>query len=422
MPVNTQSAQWLAMALLLPALSFGIAADARVNYTAGVSEPVERQTQPIPSPQLPVMAAQTEFSFKLFSQLQEDQAAENLFISPLSISMALEMAANGAKGDTQTAMIQALQIEGIPLSQINLANQAVLEGFNASADAQIKLAIANSLWANQAIQLQPDFLKTTEAYYDAEVTNLDFSRPNAPDQINDWVRENTNGKIEQIIDQINPDNLLFLINAVYFKGEWSQQFDPKLTQDQPFTLSDGSQKQHPLMSQSGEYRYLETADLQAISLPYGKGDLSMIVLLPKEGTDLSDLYPQLTAANWQGWMQQMQSQTGSIQMPRFQMEYEADLIPTLSALGMGIAFDQQADFSGMVSEPALIDQVKHKTFVEVNEVGTEAAAVTSIGVSRMSAGKDTPFHMVVNRPFFCAIRDEETGMLLFMGSIVDPTL
>lgn len=215
---------------------------------------------------------------------------------------------------------------------------------------------------------------------------------------------------------------MFLINAIYFKGKWMNEFDKSQTADQPFTLADGRQKQHPMMSQRGDYRYTENQQFQAVSLPYGKGRTSLYVFLPKPNSNLADFQKTLTAENWQTWMKTFSKREGSIQLPRFKMEYEIQLKKSLSALGMGIAFDPlKADFSNLSETSTRIDEVKHKTFVEVNEEGTEAAAVTSIGIRATSAQMEVaPFSMTVDRPFFCAIRDNKTGEILFMGEIVNP--
>ncbi|MCY7279144.1 MAG: serpin family protein, partial [Phormidesmis sp. CAN_BIN44] len=222
--------------------------------------------------------------------------------------------------------------------------------------------------------------------------------------------------------RIDADQVMFLINAIYFKGKWMNEFDKSQTTDQPFTLAGGRQKQHAMMSQRGDYRYTENQQFQAVSLPYGKGRTSLYVFLPKPNSNLADFQKTLTAENWQTWMKTFGKREGSIQLPRFKMEYETQLRKSLSALGMGIAFDpSKADFSNLSATSTRIDEVKHKTFVEVNEEGTEAAAVTSTGIRATSAQMDVaPFSMTVDRPFFCAIRDNKTGEILFMGAIVDP--
>ncbi|MEQ9238807.1 serpin family protein [Coleofasciculus sp. E2-BRE-01] len=376
--------------------------------------------QPNPSVNTQIVEANTKFGFKLFSEILQENSNNNVFISPTSIAIALAMTYNGASGETQAAMANALELQGMSLSEVNQANEALKTTLE-NADSDIQLSIANSLWARQGVSFKPDFRQRNQEFYEAQITDLDFANPEAKRVINNWVKENTNGKIPQIISEIQPNDILFLINAIYFKGNWMEQFDKEQTVERPFYLVDGTQKEHPMMSQSGEYQYYEDDTVQAISLPYGKGRLSFYVFLPRENISLDTFEQQLTPEKWQQWMNRFGKRDGSIVLPRFKLEYEIQLNEALKALGMDVAFDDRADFSNMTEEDVLINQVKHKTFVEVNEEGTEAAAATSIGMVLTSAAiPQTPFEMVVDRPFFCAIRDNQTGTILFMGSIREP--
>jgi len=363
----------------------------------------------------------TQFGFKLFSQILKQSSNQNIFVSPTSVAIALSMTYNGASGTTQQAIAQTLELQGMSLNEIN-QSQLNLSQALTKIDPQVQLDIANSLWAREGVTFKPEFLQKTKQFYQAKVSNLNFSQPNAVSTINNWVSQSTKGKIPTIIDQISPADILFLINAIYFKGSWQKEFSKNATQQRPFTLINGTRKQHPLMSQSGKYRYSENQQFQAVSLPYGSGRLSMYVFLPKSNVSLTSFYNNLTAQNWQQWLNKFASREGSISLPRFKLEYNITLNKALEALGMEVAFSNKANFSNMTSVPAQIDEVKHKTFVEVNEQGTEAAAVTSLGIRATSIQMpdEPPFKMVVDRPFFCAIVDNQTGSVLFMGSIVDP--
>ncbi|MFM7427403.1 MAG: serpin family protein [Elainella sp.] len=363
-------------------------------------------------------AANSRFGFKLFGQLLNADQNQNILVSPTSVALALSMLYNGAAGQTQQAMAAGLEIQDLSLVELNQANAALAASLQA-ADPSVQLKIANSLWGRQDVTFKPDFLQRNREFYNAEITSLDFADPNSVGQINDWASQNTAGKIPEIVDRLDPQQVLFLLNAVYFKGNWTTQFDPAQTQNQPFYLLDGSQKQHPLMSQRGRYRYYETDQFQAISLPYGNRRLSMYVFLPRPNSSLSALTSSLSAASWETWMGQFRSREGQIQLPKFSFEYETSLNAALQALGMAPMF-QAADFANLSDLDTEVDQVKHKTFIEVNEVGTEAAAVTSIGVRTTSIDPTPPFQMRVDRPFFCAIRDDETGTILFMGTVVNP--
>lgn len=382
-------------------------------------ESISADQQPTLDVDTNLVDANTKFGFKLFSEILKQDTNKNVFVSPTSIAIALDMAYNGASGETQEAMAKVLELEGLSLDQLNQGNNALKASLE-NADPDVQLSIANSLWANQGIDINPKFIKNNQEFYKAEVTELNFSSAKAAKEINRWVKKNTNGKIKTIVERTQADDLLFLINAIYFKGSWTREFDKSQTSDQAFYISDVNQKQHPMMYQYGKYQYYENDDFQAVSIPYGKERLSLYVFLPREGSSLAEFQQQLTAENWLQWMKEFKSRDGSIRLPRFKFEYDIKLNNSLKALGMDVAFTDNADFSNLTSESAAISQVKHKTFVEVNEEGTEAAAATSIGIVSTSISIDQPFNIVVNRPFFCTVRDNKTGAILFMGSIVEP--
>ncbi len=368
-------------------------------------------------------SANTRFGFKLYREILKQSGERNVFVSGSSVGLALAMAYNGAEGQTRQAMARALEIQGLSLDEVNRAN-AVLKVALENPDPKVQLQIANSLWAKKGVDFKPEFIERNKNFYAAEVATLDFSSPSAPATINSWVKNNTAGKIDKIVDQIDGDSILFLINAIYFKGQWTEAFDKAKTTEQPFTSGAGKQKRHPMMPQSGKYNYYESDKFQAVSLPYGGKRVSMYIFLPAEGSRLSEFHNQLTAENWEAWMSAFRQTDGDIAVPRFKVEYEVDLNEALKALGMTEAFDAaRADFSGMLQtyQRAFISKVKHKTFAEVNEEGTEAAAVTSVEMRATSVQAPRKrFHMVIDRPFFCAIRDNQTGTVLFMGSINDP--
>jgi serpin B len=380
--------------------------------------PLQKKTV---NPNTKIVDANNKFGFKLFSEiLKKDNSEKNIFISPSSVAIALAMTYNGASGSTQQAMAKTLEFQGMSLPEIN-SSYAALKELLKSPDPQVQLTIANSLWANQDTSFQPDFLQKTENFYKAKVTKLNFKDAAAPSNINNWVNENTGGKINKIVETIKPDEVLFLINAIYFKGKWSNKFNKNQTAEYPFYLTSAKQKKHPMMSQKGEYRYYENEQFQAVSLPYGKdGKLSFYIFLPKQNSNLKSFYQNLNTENWEKWMTQFSKQEGFIRLPRFKTDYDVTLNDSLKALGMEEAFSSKANFSNMGKNFA-ISQVKHKTFVEVNEEGTEAAAATSVGIEAVSfRPQPKSFKMIVDRPFFCAIRDNQTENILFMGSIVEP--
>ncbi|MFS8911032.1 serpin family protein, partial [Synechococcus sp. H60.3] len=220
------------------------------------------------------------------------------------------------------------------------------------------------------------------------------------------------------------EDRMVLLNAIYFKGEWTQPFDPTLTKPQPFTQADGRRVQVPLMAQSGRYGYRETEQLQVVRLPYGEGELAMLLLLPKPGVSLAALREKLSPETWQEWTGSLSTRPGSVRIPKFKLAYEIDLGPALQQLGMGIAFSRRADFSQLTPEPTQVSRVLHKAAIEVNEEGSEAAAATGVIVSRTALDRQEPFQFVADRPFWLAIvasgANREAQTVLFMGSVVSP--
>ena len=370
-----------------------------------------------------VVTANTQFGFDLFNDIRKIEQDKNIFISPLSISIALAMTLNGASGETEQAMTNTLHLQGLGSESINMGYAGLRQALQV-ADPKVTLAIADALWARQGVPFKQDFLQRNTQFFGAEVSTLDFTDPNTLPTINQWVNTNTNGKITKILDEINPDTVLFLINAIYFKGTWQTEFDPSRTRDGTFYLATGAEKQIPMMTRTGDYPYYENyeAKFQAISLPYGDGRMSMYIFLPYPESDLNTFLDGLNTENWERWVSQFREQEVFLSMPKFKLEYEKTLNNPLQSLGMGIAFAPgAADFSRMADLEALgknlyIGEVLHKAVVEVNEEGTEAAAVTSVGIRATSA----PPAFMANRPFFFAIRDNETKTVLFMGTVVDP--
>jgi serine protease inhibitor len=371
--------------------------------------------------------ANNRFGFDLFAQLQLQQKSQpqNIFISPQSIAIALGMTRHGTAGKTQAEMTQTLGLKQFDTATVDSNYGKLIETLktaNNSADNSVELAIANSLWVNQNISLQDSFIKTTQDFYQGKVSNLDFTDTSAKNTINQWVASNTANQIPEIVDSISPEAALYLINATYFKGSWTNKFDPDVTTEQPFYLESKTTKPVAMMSQTGDYRYYENQQFQAIRLPYGKGKLAMYIFLPQANSSLEQFNQQLNPANWQEWLSQMRSQPGNVSLPKFKLEYAMELKDVLSSLGMQQVFNSsQADFSAMTDSVVALDQVKHKAVIEVDEEGTEAAGATSSGVRITSATpQNQPFEMNINRPFFFAIRDDITETILFVGNVVEP--
>ena len=366
--------------------------------------------------------ANNRFGFELFTRLQTSSKLENVFISPQSVAIALAMLRNGTAGETLAEINSTLGLEPYDADSINRSYSQLIETLT-TADESIDLAIANSLWIDENIELEDSFINTTQEFYRSRATNLDFADPSARETINNWVASNTAHQIPQIVDRITPEDMLYLINAVYFKGSWTKKFNPSQTTQQPFTLDADTTKSVEMMSQSGDYRYYENEQFQAVRLPYGlQEEMGMYIFLPQPDRNLNQFNRQLNADSWREWLSQMRSQPGSLTLPKFRLEYDLELKNVLTAMGIEQAFDPaRADFSAMTDSELAVDTVKHKAVVEVNEAGTEAAGVTSIGVRITSAmPQDESFNMKIDRPFFFAIRDDITETILFMGNVVEP--
>ena len=347
----------------------------------------------------------------------------NIFISPTSLFMALSMVYNGADGVTKDEMAKVLQVEGIEADELNQANASLMNLFHSSSE-KIQLNIANSIWLNENFHFQDDFAKENRDYFNAEIQEIDIFDSESPKMINQWVKEKTNGKIEEIVDSpLDPDLVTILINAIYFKGDWKYEFDESQTEDRPFYLKDGSTKDVPLMSLEEKLAYMENEELQAVSLPYGEeNEMSMNIILPKENVDSEEFQNILTYENWQKWTSEFQVKEGTLLLPKFQLEYEATLNDLLKKLGMTTAFAKGANFGKMIQEPdpLWISTVKQKTYLDVNEKGTEAAAATSVEMVTESFNMDGPFRMEVNRPFVIAITENKSNTILFLGEINNP--
>jgi len=368
-----------------------------------------------------IVSPANELGFKLLKEVEADEN-NNIFISPTSLFMALSMIYNGADGVTKDEIAGVLHSEGIDVEELNKANASMISVLNKDVD-DIQLNIANSIWLNNKFTFQEDFEKNNKDYFNAEITEIDIADSNSAEQINNWVKEATKDKIEGIVDSPLDANLLaVLINAIYFKGSWTNEFDKNETTDRPFQLLDGSVKNVPLMAMKEEFSYFENEKFQAITLPYGDGEMSMKVFLPKENSSLEEFKTVLTSENWATWQKEFEVEEGTILLPKFQLEFEVSLNEALKSLGMTSAFDGNANFTKMINEDeqVSITNVKQKTFIDVGEEGTEAAAVTGIEMGIESALIIEPFYMEVNRPFFFTITDDETDTILFMGSISTP--
>lgn len=389
------------------------------NQNRGVKRPTSNQKME-PKEIQSITDAHNAFGIQFFQQTLADSRGGNLFLSPISASFALEMTYNGAAGETKTAMGNALKVGSLPLAQLNGANAQLSQSLTQPGPG-VLLTISNSVWLGKGYEFKPDFVARNQQFYGAETRNIDFTEPNAHDVINAWVARSTNDMIKDLLSPLPNDTSMVLVNAIYFKGQWKEPFDPKNTQSMPFKSADGSASTVQMMSQGGEFLHLREDDFQAVSLEYGEGRMRMDLFLPEEGVALGDFLKRLNAENWKSWTSSFRMGPGRVQIPKFKMEFEKELNDILKAMGMGIAFDpNRADFSGMSSKPFYIGKVKQKAVIEVNEEGSEAAAATSVEMRATAAPIDEPFVFKADRPFFFAIRDTQTGAILFMGTFNRP--
>jgi len=371
-----------------------------------------------------LISADNRFAFSLFGEIARQTSPDsNLFISPLSAAMALAMAYNGAAGATQAEMQQVLQLDGMTLDDVDQSYRSLI-GLLRGLDPQVAFTIANSVWydPNPVYAPTPDYLATTRTYFDARVESLDFKSPSAAPTINAWVSDQTHGKIPTIVpDPIPPDAVAYLINAIYFKGSWTARFDKGLTRPGTFRLANGAAATVPMMTHghSVRVRYARAEGVTVLDLPYGGEAFSMTIVLPQVAGGIDSLVQGLTEERWRGWVAALDSGSLEVVMPKFTLTYGLTMNDVLRALGMPSAFCDapHPDFTRLNPSGALcISDVRHKTFVDVNEEGTEAAAATSVEISFTSLAAP----LQVDRPFVFAIRERLSGTILFLGRVMNP--
>ncbi|WP_054941910.1 serpin family protein [Paenibacillus ihuae] len=367
-----------------------------------------------------------ELGLKLFGQLREQSGGGgNLTISPYSISAALALAYNGSKGETAEELGKLLGYAPDELDKLNTGEGALLPLLN-DAGPGIQLELANSVWANQGIPLRKGYKKVSEDYYDAQIRTVDLAGEKSVNEINEWVSEHTAGKIGKMLEQPpGAQSVAVLVNALYFKGGWKKVFPEGNTHPGEFYPAASPAVEVPLTKQFGHFLYAEDKDWQAVRLPYGEGQMHMIVILPAKDSSLNEVIDHLEKEGLPS-DDQFSGRQGSLTLPRFTASYGTDLKEAVQALGVKLAFDpDKGDFSALADTgtPIFISNIIHKTYIEVNESGTEAAASTLIGMDAGAAPPvEAPFEMTVNRPFIYIIEDIQTGVWLFMGAIENPLL
>jgi serine protease inhibitor len=376
--------------------------------------PVDKSTEEL-------IKSDNEFGIDLFKKVIDYQDPDsNVLISPISAALALAMTYNGADNDTKTAMEMSLRKEGFPTEEINEMYRNLIAAL-VSVDPDVTLNIANSIWYRNTFNVEQDFISTNQEFYDAEVEALDFGDPAARDIINGWVEEKTNDKIRDIIKEISPATVMFLINAIYFNGTWTYEFDKDHTSDNDFYLSGGGVIQVPTMHLKADIMYAENNLFSAAELFYGDGNYSMVILLPDNGKTTDDIINGLTVDTWDEWTAGFSEAEVSVSLPKFKFEFGDSLNKPLTDMGMGVAFDPDlADFSKINPDQQIfISMVKQQAYIDVNEEGTEAAAATVVEMELTAMPGDN-IYFTVNRPFLFVIKEKDTNSIIFIGRVMKP--
>lgn len=377
------------------------------------------QAKELTSPVDKISGANNKLAVKFLNEMVKSHKNENIVISPLSLNTVLSLTQNGASGKTKEEMLLSLEMHGFDDSSINESYKSIIAHYNSLKSIEVKMG--NSIWMNKGLQVREDFKSIGRNYYEAETNTVDFSKNSAMETINKWISNQTAGKIKKIVDRFDGDTSMALINTVYFKGKWSNPFTERNTSKQKFTSSDGSVKEVDMMKEQMGIDYLKGEGFQAVRLPYEDDNLGMYIFLPDKESNVDTLLKDMSFDNWNSWLSKLARKQALIQLPKFKIEFEEELNGMLKTFGMKSAFTDKADFSKMSDKHSLyIDLVKQKCYIDVNEAGTEAAAVTAVTMKATSAVIDKPIDFKADRPFIYAITDKKTGMILFMGKIEKP--
>lgn len=381
-----------------------------------ISKQNTQDTQPMKQGRCIVAEGNNRFAFDMFKSLQEEDRENSIFFSPYSISTALSMLLNGASGEARTEMMETLYYKGIELDKLN-ERQLALKKSLEKGGAKVELSIANSLWAHLGVVPKQSFQKALKEYYLSEFFTRDFSDKSVVSEINGWISDKTRRMIPAMLHSISPQSIMFLINAIYFKGIWAKEFDPELTREEAFTDFKNNKKKAQMMHQNLSVAFRETEEYKAVKLPYGEGEAAMYILLPREGLDLNKFLDELTKEKWENIIGSMYIEKVDLGIPKFKMSYGVKrLNDALMRVGMEKIF-YSGSLMNIMDDPRLfVEYVDHKAVIEVDEKGTKAAAVTIISIGK--SAYELPKEFIADRPFFFVIRDEKSGMILFMGKVL----
>jgi serine protease inhibitor len=368
-----------------------------------------------------VIDANNDFGLELFRVINAQESSANLMMSPTSVSLALGMAYNGAEGTTKDAFDDVLNYEGLTRDEVNEITRDLINTLVTNSKGNL-LEIANSIWYRNEFPVYDAFIEMNRIYFAAEVEDLDFSSPKAVETINKWVADKTHDKIRKIINELSPESMMVLINALYFNCLWETEFDADETAMEMFYNEDQSQYgEVEMMTTEATFNYAATEDFTAVELPYKNGKFSMRLFLPTNENTVNDLIGQLDGATWNSWLEAFEEHDEvQVTMPKFKFEYERSIGNDLSGMGLGIAFTGEANFSGISEIDLLISEVIHKTYIDVNEEGSEAAAVTAIVFNTTSVGPSGPVVIRFDRPFLFTITENSSNAIMFSGKLGAP--
>ncbi len=369
--------------------------------------------------QVDLVESGNSFAFDIFRKILESaDASENIIFSPLSISYALSMTLNGANGATRVAMLEALRTNGITPEEINSSFSKLTDAL-LSVDKRVLMTIANSVWTENNFAVKKSFIDILTNYYDAESKSFDINDASAPDKMNTWIENKTNGLIKDMISELDPLTKMLLINAIYFKGKWKSQFDANETLEKPFYKPSGTSANVPMMMQKADFKVFDGDGFILAEFPYGQGNFVMDIILPDAQNGVLQLLPSITAASFTDWANKLSEQEVNLSLPRFKYGYKKHLKDILSVMGMGLAFSDNADFTNIADFPPLkIGDVIHQAFIETNEEGTEAAAATVVTIIATSYRPPVEFN--ADHSFIYIIREITTNAVIFMGRVTDP--
>ncbi|MCF8378075.1 MAG: serpin family protein [Bacteroidales bacterium] len=367
-----------------------------------------------------LIAADNVFAFELFKEVDQLAEEENYMVSPLSVAIALGMTYNGSDGSTKTAFEETLGFSGFTRHEINTIHGALIEHL-LKVDPKVTFEIANSIWVNQNYTLLSEFADSNAYYYGAEIRSMNFYSPDALGIINGWVSDKTHEKITEVLDAIPPATVMYLINALYFYGSWQYEFDKEQSAPMNFTFEDGSSDMVDGMAMTATLPIAYQDKYTAIDLPYGSNKFSMTVLLPKDNFNVDNIIEEMNAQSWEIMTGNLTETNLTLRMPKFKYEFKTLLNDHLANMGLGVAFRGGAEFPLMVeeSQDLYISRVIHKTFIDVNEEGTEAAAVTVVEIRETSTGGGE-LTINIDKPFLYVIREKTSGTLVFMGKVGNP--